>query len=311
MVAIPRNEPIQEPSFAPERHDIRHVLDIGLDARRGVMGMPKSKGFRASSLGYCLRRQVFERAGVERPGPDDMGLRTLWLGDLIHGGFQRMMRDSGLLISEEFTLEDPTSDTTGHVDMIWGGEPHPLPSDAHERLGTFTVDFITAYRDQLKFLYGDWFPVTLAELKSAAQYSAEKAYTDGPSFHHVIQAGWYRGAAERHPERLPDVVLESEHGLIERFQLVMIAKNDLRMPVFDILPSHATRAMDRADEVFDYWTDDRAPVPPCTCGADLSWEPRYCKYRDPNSPASNPRCCGDTLIEEYERLRGEEGAPVG
>ena len=303
VVAIPRNEPIQEPSFDPARHDIRHVLDIGLDARRDVLGAPKARGFRASSLGYCLRRQLLERAGVPvPPGGGDRGLRTLWLGDLIHGGFQRMMRDSGLLIAEELTLEDPDTDMTGHVDMVWGGKVADLDPDLHERVSTFTLDFISAFRDELRDRYGDWFPITLAELKSAAQYGAEKAYTDGPSFHHVIQAGWYRGAAEKYPGNLPDVVIEGGGG-IQRFQLVMIAKNDLKMPVFDILPSHAQRAMERAEELTALWDDEEARLPPCTCGIDLSWEPRYCRYRDPNSPDRNPACCGDHLTDEYQELR--------
>lgn len=288
--------PIQEPGFDPGLHDIRHVIDLGLMARNEILGDSGAEAWRASSLGYCLRRQLFDRAGV--PATRKEGLsRTLWLGDIIHRAVQRMVTDSGLMLAEEITLLDDDTHLSGHVDLIWGGTVQDFDyGAAADRYGVFGADFISNYRKSLNLLYGegDVFPVTMTEFKSANQWSAEGAYRDGVQFHHGIQAGAYRFMAESHPEVFPDAV--AEHGGITRFQVVMLAKSDLKMPVFEIFPGWAGRAEERLHFLNEFWAEKM--VPPCTCGQDIGWEKRYCKYRHPaDEGKKDPRCCMPDLIE--------------
>lgn len=288
--------PIQEPDFSPDLFDIRHVIDIGLLSRNDILGDRGAKGWRASSLGYCLRRQLFDRAGV--PATRNEGLsRTLWLGDIIHRAVQRMITDSGLMLAEEITLSLPDDDITGHVDLIWGGSVQDFDYQSiADRYGMFGADFISNYRKTLLGMYGEdaEFPVTMTEFKSANQWSAEGAYRDGVQFHHGIQAGVYKLMAESNPGQLPDTVEK-----IERFQVVMMAKSDLKMPVFDIFDSWSERAQDRLHFLNQFWAEQT--IPPCTCGQDISWEARYCKYRHPADEGSkNPRCCMPELIDNAD-----------
>jgi hypothetical protein len=290
--------PIQEPELDLSG-DIRHIIDFGLASRNAIFGDSGAKAWRASSLGYCLRRQMFERAGVPKPRRDD-GSRTLWLGDIIHRAVQQMIYNSGLLLAEEITLLDEELHLSGHVDLVWGGMIQDWDyDDLVETHSMYWADFITNYRKALIEHYGKdtFFKVTLTEFKSANQYSAEKAYTDGVSFHHGIQAGAYRLMAERNPSVFPEVVRRNRG--IDQYQVVMLAKSDLKMPVFDIFPSAAERALERVSLLNQAWAEQ--VIPPCTCGQEISWEARYCAYRHPDDAGSrNPRCCMPELIEQAD-----------
>lgn len=275
---------IVEPEFDPAMFDIRHTFDAYLDAKASVFEPTKAaKGFRASSLGYCLRRQFLERAGVPKPGAT--GSRTLFLGDIIHGGVQRAFTNMGLMLGEETAFEDEALQITGHVDMIWGGkiQPHQLDEGGNSPQWIRFNDFV---RELLVAKFGtDTFPIVGAELKSAHQYSAEKAMREGPQFHHQMQAGMYDWFAENHPEQLP-VGVEK----VEKWQIVMIAKSDLKMPVFDVSPTMKRQAFERITELREYWEDKAMPA--CTCGVTISWEQKYCPYAYGNG------CCDDSLIED-------------
>ena len=288
--------PIQEPGFEPGLHDFRHLIDIGLLSRREILGDSGAPAWRASSLGYCLRRQLFNRAkvpGTREPG----GFRTLWLGDIIHRAVQRMVTDAGLMLGDEIALADEELNLTGHVDLIWGGPVQEIDYQAFaDRYGVWGADFITHYRKSITSLYQGFppFPVTMAELKSANQYSAERSFKEGVEFHHGMQAGGYRLMAERQPELLPPGV-----DGIERYQVVMIAKSDMKMPIFDIYDRWAQAALERVSLLNEAWAEQR--IPPCTCGQDIKWEARYCMYQHPDDAGKKePRCCMPDLIENAD-----------
>ena len=273
---------IPEPEFHQDRPDIRHVFDIALDAKAHAMPAPVPTGFRSSSLGYCLRRQFLERAGV--PKAPQVGSRTLWLGDQIHYGVQSTFKHLGLMLGEEVRFHDDDLQLTGHVDMIWGGklQPNLVEPDA---VSPNWYRYLEQVREDLKRRYEtDEFPIMGAELKSAHQYSAEKAAREGPAFHHQMQAGSYDLLSEMHPEQLPIDV-----DAVEKWQIVMLAKSDLGMPVFDVSPTMKRQARERIEELVQWW--ESKALPPCTCGVTISWEQRYCPYAEGHS------CCSDDLIE--------------
>jgi len=279
---------IIEPEFDPALYDLRHVIDTGLRAKRDTLPSYTPKGWRSSSLGYCPRRQFYERAAVPKPDDGFLASRTLWLGDMIHHGVQQMFRNSGLLIVEELALEDPDLHVQGHVDMVWGGVIPPELLPGEEGYSPKWQAFLLKYRADLLNLYG-WergFPITGTELKSAAQYSAEKMYAEGPQFHHVMQTASYKLMADRHREQLPDVLRKSG---VDRWEIGVLAKSDLAMPRFDISATHVERVLERIEGLNAAW--DAREVPECRCGKDISWEANYCAYKDGGG------CCGSGLIE--------------
>lgn len=290
-------QPIREPEFDPQLFHFPHVVDIGLRTKAETLPSYTPKGWRSSSIGYCMRRLFMERAGV--PSTRDSWSRTLWLGDMIHNGVQQMFRWSGLLIVAELELEDPELNLMGHVDMIWGGKLQLQLDDTEADYSPKWQDFMLAYRKELIARYGEDWPVTGTEMKSSHQYAAEKMVAEGPSFHHVMQAASYDLMASRGAE-LPEVLRQTG---IDRWQLAIIAKNDLKMPIFQIGRSQRERVHERILELNDFW--DRREVPPCTCGVQISWERKYCLYG--NGTGDQGSCCreADLSMATSEEFWGE------
>lgn len=278
---------IREPEFDPARFDIRHVLDVGLQAKRSTKPGRTKSGWTAGNLGYCLRRQFLDRAGVEVP--EDYPLRTFWIGDLIHSGYQNMMANAGILIAEELHLVDDELNLSGYVDMIWGGlVPDGLLPDEQD-YSTSWQDFLLAYRGELRTHWPEGFPITGDELKSANDYSARKMVSEGPSFHHLMQAASYGLILDRDPDQF--------EAVIDRWRLSIIDKSDGLMNVFEVRESHTQRALERVEALNQYW--GIRELPPCTCGAEVVWEKNYCKYatkRDASGKVSE--CCSGYLIEK-------------
>lgn len=282
--------PIHEPEFDSSRFDLRHVIDIGLQAKRELKPPRTNTGWTSGALGYCLRRQFLERAGVEVA--ESYPLRTFWIGDLIHNGYQRQLAYSGLLIHEELHLVDEELDLSGYVDMVWGGIiPNFLTDDEKEYKPAFQ-EWLKVYRDTLARVYGDVFPVTGDEMKSANDYSARKMQQEGPQFHHLMQVASYALMEERN---------QISDASIERWRLSIIDKSDGLMNVFEVRDSHVARAEERIRSLNDYWK--ARDLPPCTCGKDIPWEVRYCKY------ATADGCCDAGLIETATSEEFWDGIP--
>lgn len=277
---------IREPEFDPGKHDIRHVLDIGLQAKRETKGKRTRSGWTAGSLGYCLRRQFLERAGVEVP--EDYPLRTFWIGDLIHDGYKNMMSNAGLLMGDEVHLVDEELELSGYVDMIWGGIVPVFLFDHEKDYSPAWQDFLLGYRTMLHEEFGT-FPVTGDELKSANDYSARKMVSEGPSFHHLMQAASYGLILDRDPSQF--------EATVDRWRLSVIDKTDGLMNVFEVREAHTQRALERVEALNEYWK--KRELPPCTCGVEVVWEKNYCKYatkRDANGKVLE--CCSGYLIDQ-------------
>lgn len=286
---------IVEPAFDPARFDIRHVLDIGLAAKRSTSPPRTRSGWTSGNLGYCLRRQMFDRAEV--PVVESLPYRTFWIGDLIHDGYQRMMRNAGLLIREEAHLVDEELNLSGYVDMVWGGLiPEGLSEDEEEYRQPWQ-DFLLDYRAELRQRYPEavdvGFPVTGDELKSANDFGARKMQSEGPQFTHLMQAASYWLMADRNPTQL--------EATVDRWRLSIIDKSDGLMNVFEVRESHVAQAEERVGELNDLWSS--RTVPPCTCGQKLNWEIKYCKYGD----GTEKGCCEHGLIEKAESAEFWEG----
>ena len=272
--------PIREPDFDPVLGDIRHIIDIGTRVKQETREPKTATGWYASSLGYCLRRQFLERAGVPSTR-DDMPARTLWLGDVIEHAIIARIRQSGLLIAEQVHIVTEEHQASGYLDFIFGGVPYDEePGEVSEQWARY----LRTYKDRVREAYPDGVPITGVECKSAAQYSAEKMFSEGPAFHHAMQAAFYDVFGKESsdwPENVPHP---------DRYQLLVVAKSDAKMLVNDVLETHRLRLRARLDELNECWPTQ---IPECSCGKQMSWEKTYCKYR-----TEDGRCCDIGLIEQ-------------
>ncbi|HET9672156.1 MAG TPA: hypothetical protein VFQ40_04835 [Actinomycetota bacterium] len=280
-----RSAPIKEPEFDPALVDIRHILNLGFVIQEATKDGRTKSGWYASNLGYCLRRQFFERAGV--PGVrDPLPKRQLWLGRTVEASMIARMRHAGILLADNVHLVDDEHECSGYVDFIWGGMPWDYLEYEEGEISESWAKYLQTYREQLRSTYKDQvpFPVTAVELKTAKQYSAEKMVSEGPQFTHKMQAAFYEYVARNHPDQLPDDI-----DAIDRFQIVVIAKEDAKMLVFDVLETHVQQVEERLEALAEAWPDK---IPPCTCGTNISWERNYCPYRHGDA------CCPESYISE-------------
>lgn len=288
--------PIVEPDFDPATGDIRHILDIGLLAQKETKPEKVPTGWYASSLGKCLRSQFFARAGVP-PTQPIRNPRTLWVGSVLEHAIIARLRHSGLLRAEQVHLVSEEHHASGYLDFIYGG--FPVEDDIEEGWSPEWADYVREYRERIRRSYPNGVPMTAVELKSAAQYSAEKMQSEGPRFDHQMQGGFYEVAVEEDPTQLPEGI-----DKLDRFQIVVIAKSDAKMLVFDILESHKLKVLGRLDELNEAWPLE---YPACTCGRVMSWEKTYCNYRVGSS------CCDERELlnaspafwQAYEEAGGE------
>lgn len=273
--------------FDPATGDIRHLLDMGLRIERETAPPRTSNRWSASHLGYCLRRQFFERAGVPSTVTGDDPSRIFWIGNQLEWGVTNRLRHAGLLVADQIHVVSEEHSISGYIDLIYGGVPTDDDPAAVADYSPAWRDYLRTYKERVREEYPDGVPITAVELKSASEYSVEKQYQEGPQFHNTMQGATYK-LAERLgllPENIP---------AIERFQLAVIAKSSAKILVFDILESHVEKALARLDELNDAWPLE---LPPCSCGQTMGWEPRYCPYRNEGNPRGDS-CCDQMLIHK-------------
>lgn len=279
-----KSAPIREPEFDPELRDIRHVLDIGLKVQDETREDRTSSRWYASALGYCLRRQFLERAGVPTK-KDPYPPRQQWVGRTLEASLIARLRHANLLLADNVHLIHPAFDASGYVDFIWGGTPDTDPSTEYEEgeISPTWLNYLSGYREALRTFFDGQLPIppTGVELKTANQWSAEKMFTEGPQFTHKMQAAFYKLVAQDDPDQLPVIP--------ERWQIVVLAKSDAKMIVFDVLDAHVDEAIRRLELLDQAWPTD---LPPCTCGRTMKWERDYCPYKQGDS------CCLSAAILE-------------
>lgn len=270
--------------FDPATGDIRAILDMG-QAVQGSTKDPKAQtGWYASSLGYCLRRQFLDRAGVPSTRKEDGVRRVFWIGDVLENAVINRLRQSGLLLAEQIHVVSTNHHASGYIDFIYGG--HPVDEDPEELEGykPSWARYLTTYKAKVREAWPNGVPITAVELKTANQYAAEKQFAEGPAFHNVMQGGFYEVVHSEEPEQFPEHIRK-----IDRFQLAVLAKSGGEMMVHDILESHKLKVLGRLDELNEAWPLE---LPPCTCGVVMGWEKTYCPYADGNGD-----CCDQGLIQ--------------
>lgn len=213
----------------------------------------------ASSLGYCPRRQQFERGQVKSDRVFDLKtLRTFAWGRYLHTKVRNVFDKMGLLVAEEIALDDPELCVTGHMDGIIGGEPETPPNSEP------SDEFRQALRRAVSDTFGSPpYPLIAQEYKSVNSRGMERMYREGHPYHHQeIQLATYFHLADRNPEQL----VTSENLKIEmpeHWQLVCIGKDSWGVLTFGLNGSVKEETLERIQWLNDHWQTQQ--LAPCEC----------------------------------------------
>lgn len=232
-------------------------------------------GWRASSLGYCLRKQTYQRLGVVPYREfDAQTLRTFSYGDMVHDWMKRIYRNAGVLLAEEGRLALPERDVAGHYDCLLAGRPLDVTDEQAERWSpAWTTEMhrrraaLTEHLDGIGQANG----VVIAELKSISEWGLKARRKEGPQKSHQAQVGAYWLMAQADPTQLPAVPTSA--------RIVYIGK-DSKSPILEFeLEDEWVADVDRTiDQLNEHWA--AGTLPPCTCHG---WEVGYCDYLKPEA----------------------------
>lgn len=250
----------------------------------------------ASSLGYCLRRQVLERRGVPPfTEPDEKTQRMFAWGDQLHKWVRTVYARCGLLVAQEVVVTDERRNIRGHIDAIITTDPEDEPpADLADAWSDEWVEFIRWLRGEYRkanleaegeelarltrgqAVGGDPKLIGL-ELKS--QHSAAmklRMAENRPMPHHEMQLAAYALMAQTTPpvELRDGRVLDLRE--VEDWRFVYIGRDAFGVLTFGLTVAMVEAADARIDELNAWWESGK--LPPCTC--DDTWEGSYCIYRE-------------------------------
>lgn len=72
----------------------------------------------ASSAGYCMRKNIFERLGVPTVNEDARKQRVFSSGHIFHEWIQAITKEAGVSVSQELELQDEDLMIRGHFDDL-------------------------------------------------------------------------------------------------------------------------------------------------------------------------------------------------
>lgn len=72
----------------------------------------------ASSAGYCMRKVIFDRLGVDYVTEDARKQKVFTAGHIFHEWMQRITKDAGISLAQEIELKNDDLHIIGHIDDI-------------------------------------------------------------------------------------------------------------------------------------------------------------------------------------------------
>jgi hypothetical protein len=72
----------------------------------------------ASSAGYCMRKNIFDRLGCPPVTEDARKHRVFQVGHIFHEFMQGITKEAGLSIAQEVELQDENLMIRGHIDDL-------------------------------------------------------------------------------------------------------------------------------------------------------------------------------------------------
>lgn len=181
----------------------------------------------ASSAGYCMRRNIFERLKIPHVKDDPRKQRIFTSGDIFHAWIQGLTKSAGVSLAQELELQDDKLMIRGHID------------------------------DLIK-LDGE---IVLYDYKSTSSRSF--SHIGELSHYHKMQVGTYlymlrRGAWTNRPDL-------HEAKAITEARILKISKDDLRLAEQQVLwtPKLSKEVSDYWTTLNGYWK--ALIMPKCTC----------------------------------------------
>ncbi len=117
------------------------LFDSGIRPAVDAYLLEKSKEVRsygdywsASSAGYCMRRNIFQRLGVPETGePDARKQRVFTAGHIFHEWIQGLTKAAGISIAQETELQDEDLMVRGHFDDLVLIKSDEMRGTIHEK----------------------------------------------------------------------------------------------------------------------------------------------------------------------------------
>lgn len=276
----------QEPTEGQALPGLGTLLDWYIAAERSLWEREYDKprdGWRASSIGFCLRAQWRQRKGIpETIVRDARGQRTMLWGDHVHDFMKRLLWRTGLMVAEEVRVEHPGYALSAHIDAIIGTPIRTLEGEEQERVERWSPawrQFIATLRAKLIADFGldqDEETAVGVEIKSTHSYAMKKLPDEGAKEHHLFQvAAQALCAFYEHEKGTLEVPMPSS------WRIAYVGKDAVGVLEFPLTGGYISALEERLDTLNGFWEEDEEP--PCSC---VGWQKNYCAYS-----VGKDRCC--------------------
>lgn len=245
----------------------------------------------ASSAGYCMRKNIFDRLGVPAITEDARKHRVFQSGHIFHEFMQRITKEAGLSIAQEIELQDEDLMVRGHIDDLVMVAPYEVP-EVYKQGGQADP------------------PEHLILYDYKTQNSRAFTYQKGRdiSHFHRLQVGTYlymlrkEFAVKNKPSKKNIEILETirtGHATVEEARILKISKDDMRMSEQQLLWTP-----DLEKDVVSYWRTlngywKKKTLPKCTC---VDFEGGFMAKEAYNPYFYNGEPCS---LEYYQKCKAE------
>ncbi len=246
---------------------VRPAIDEYL-AKKGAEVRDYGDYWSASSAGYCMRKNLFERLGVPHveKDSDNRTTRVFEAGHIFHSWIQGITKDAGLSIASEVELIDDDFMIKGHFDDLVliksyvddANEPATTGTDkAYKQENLILYDYKTAHSKWFEYVKDR--PMSHYNKMQLGTYMYMLRSTRLTMPVPTTRKTEYGTKTERVPQLLPTKDLTEA-------RILKISKDDLRLHEIQLLWSDDLEA-----EIKAYWTVlnehwKKKTLPPCTCG---------------------------------------------
>lgn len=200
----------------------------------------------ASSAGYCMRKNIFERLGVPHSTADEARLQRVFeSGHIFHSWMQGITKDSGMSVAQEVELIDDKLMVKGHFDDLVLVDKNLI-----------LYDYKTV--SSMSFKYSVGRPISHFHKMQLGTYMYMLRNTRLVMPVPKTRKTEHGAKTERIPELLPTKDLTEA-------RILKISKDDLRMHEDQLIWSEALEK-----EVVGYWKTingywESKKLPKCTC----------------------------------------------
>lgn len=205
----------------------------------------------ASSAGYCMRKQIFDRLKVPHTKEaDPRKQRVFTAGHIFHDWIQELTKNAGISIAQEVELQDEDLMIRGHFDDLILVNKLGYDPDNFDKLPT---DKEHAPKHLILYDY---------KTQNSRAFSYKRPEM---SHYHKMQLATYMYMLRNYKGLITrsDVIVTNKE--LTEARILKISKDDLRMSEEQLLWSPALEK-----EVYEYWSTlngywKSKTIPRCTC----------------------------------------------